>query len=105
MSGEFEIAIVNGKGVIKVNQNLLSELPAEMLRTAFEELIERGQKNLVIDLTQTFAINSYGLGRILTLLNKIKEEGGQLAVRVSHGYVKEIIKILLLDKVLPLEEV
>ncbi len=105
MQESFEIGIINGRGVIKVNQNLLSEVPAEMLRSAYEELVERGQKNIVIDLTQTIAINSYGLGRILVLLKELTSQGGNLVVRVGNGYVKEIIKVLLLDKVIPLEEV
>ncbi|MCS6961344.1 MAG: STAS domain-containing protein [Deltaproteobacteria bacterium] len=105
MTDVFDVAIVDGKGIIKVSQNLMSELPAELLRNAFEDLLERGQKSVVIDLTQTISINSYGLGRILMLLNKAKEQSGSLAVRVAPGYVKEIIKLLFLDKVIPIEEI
>lgn len=105
MSEEFEVSIVNGRGVIKVTQNLMSELPAELLRSAFEDLVERGQKSVVIDLTKTVSINSFGLGRLLALQNKLVEAGGDMSIRVSQGYIKEIIRILHLDKVFKLEEI
>lgn len=105
MSEEFEVSIVNGRGLIKVTQNLMSELPAELLRSAFEDLLERGQKMVVIDLSKTIAINSFGLGRLLALQNKLNEIGGDLSIKVPPGYVREILRILHLDKVFKLEEV
>jgi len=105
MSEEFEVFISEGKGVIKVTQNLVSEAPAEHLENAFSVLEERGQTRIVIDLSGTEAINSFGLGKIFTLLDRVKENGGELSIRIKKNFLSDIIKTLLIDKILTVEEV
>ena len=65
---EFKTRVEEGKSVIEVSSDLDNEQSGEALRIAFNNLYERGQKTIVLDLGGVEIINSYGIGKILMCL-------------------------------------
>lgn len=101
---EFKTRIEDGKSVIEVSSDLDNEQSGEALRIAFNNLYERGQKTIVLDLAGVEIINSYGIGKILMCYKKLKSDSGVLMVKPLTGFVKETFELLMLDNLFPVDE-
>lgn len=101
---EFPTEIIGEKGYIKIAGDLDSEQSGEALRKAFNDLFDRGKRTVVLDLSQVQIINSYGIGKVLMCYKRLKAENGVLMVKPLQGFVKETFELLMLDKLLPVEE-
>lgn len=104
MDKEFITEIVGDKGYIKVDGDLDSEPQGEALRKAFNSIYDRGKRTIVLDLSGVQIINSYGIGKVLTCYKRLKAENGVLMVKPLNGFVKETFELLMLDKLLPIDE-
>ncbi|NLF24913.1 MAG: STAS domain-containing protein [Deltaproteobacteria bacterium] len=100
----YETSIVGEKGYIKVSRDLDSEQSGEALRRAFNQIYEQGKRTIVLDLQDVQIINSYGIGKVLMCYKHLKAENGVLMVKPLQGFVKETFELLMLDKLLPVEE-
>ena len=101
---EFPTEIVGNKGFVKVQGDLDSEQSGEALRRAFNDLFDRGIRTIVLDLTPVQIINSYGIGKVLMCYKRLKAENGALLVKPLQGFVKETFELLMLDKLLPVDQ-
>ena len=101
---EFTTEIVGDKGYIKVQGDLDSEQSGEALRKAFNDLFDRGKRTIVLDLSEVQIINSYGIGKVLMCYKRLKAESGTLMVKPLQGFVKETFELLMLDKLLPVDQ-
>lgn len=90
----------NGEAIIDIIEDLDSEQSGEALRIAFNNLFDKGKKNIILDMSQVEVINSYGIGKILICNKKLQEEKGKLTILGANGFVEEIFKLLMLDKIL-----
>lgn len=104
MDKEFITEIIGDKGYIKVDGDLDSEPQGEALRKAFNSIFDRGKRSIVLDLSGVQIINSYGIGKVLTCYKRLKAENGVLMVKPLNGFVKETFELLMLDKLLPIDE-
>ena len=101
---EFDTEISGDIGKITVKGDLDSEQSGEALRRAFALLFDRGKRTIILDLSDVQIINSYGIGKVLMCYKKLKAENGVLKVRPLQGFVKETFELLMLDKLLPVDE-
>jgi len=101
---EFPTEIKGDRGFVKITSDLDSEQSGEALRKAFNQLFEQGQRTVVLDLSDVQIINSYGIGKVLTCYKRLKAEDGVLMVKPLDGFVKETFELLMLDKLLPVDE-
>ncbi|MCB0330210.1 MAG: STAS domain-containing protein [Bdellovibrionales bacterium] len=101
---EYPTEIIGDKGVVKVTTDLDSEQSGEALRKAFNQLFDQGKRTVVLDLSDVQIINSYGIGKVLMCYKRLKAESGVLMVRPLDGFVKETFELLMLDKLLPVDE-
>jgi anti-anti-sigma factor len=101
---DFPTEIIGEKGYIKIAGDLDSEQSGEALRKAFNDLFDRGKRTVILDLSQVQIINSYGIGKVLMCYKRLKSENGVLMVKPLQGFVKETFELLMLDKLLPVEE-
>lgn len=101
---DFPTEIVGDKGYIKVVGDLDTEQAGEALRKAFNQVFDQGKRTVVLDLTEVQIINSYGIGKVLMCYKRLKAENGVLMVKPLQGFVKETFELLMLDKLLPVEE-
>ena len=101
---EFPTEIQGTKGIIKVNADLDSEQSGEALRKAFNQIYDQGKRTVVLDLSDVQIINSYGIGKVLMCYKRLKADNGALMVKPLQGFVKETFELLMLDKLLPIDE-
>lgn len=75
--------------------------------TAFEaaiaDLVTRGARKVVLDLTQLDYLDSAGLGVILASASKLKQAGGLLRLAKVGPRVMQVLKLTHTDAVLPLD--
>ncbi|MBP9838830.1 MAG: STAS domain-containing protein [Proteobacteria bacterium] len=76
----------------------------QSFETAINELISQGKKKIVIDLSKTETINSYGIGRIFYMDSKLKEMQGSLVLKGVHGFVREILDTIKISQLFIFEE-
>ena len=100
---EFPTDILGDKGFIKITSDLDNEVSGEALRKAFNDLFDKGKRTVVIDMGSVQIINSYGIGKILMCYKRLKAENGVLMVKPLQGFVKETFELLMLDKLLPID--
>lgn len=101
---EFPTEITGDKGTIMVKGDLDSETSGEALRKAFNQLFDQGKRTVVLDLSEVQIINSYGIGKVLMCYKRLKAENGVLMVKPLDGFVKETFELLMLDKLLPVDQ-
>jgi anti-anti-sigma factor len=100
---EYVTEVVGKKALISVKGDLDSEQAGEQLRKAFNKLYDEGQRTIVLDLTEVQIINSYGIGKVLMCYKRLKADSGVLMVKPLQGFVKETFELLMLDKLLPVD--
>ena len=100
---EYPTEINGNKGYIKIEGDLDSEQSGEALRKAFNQIYDQGKRTVVLDLSGVQIINSYGIGKILMCYKRLKADNGTLMVKPLQGFVKETFELLMLDKLLPIE--
>ncbi len=101
---DFKTEIRGEKAFIVVSEDLDSEVSGENLRAAFNKVFDLGKRTIVLDLSSVQIINSYGIGKVLMCYKRLKAENGVLKVTPLQGFVKETFELLMLDKLLPVEE-
>lgn len=101
---DYPTEIIGDKGLIKVTGDLDSEQSGDALRKAFNQVYDQGKRTIILDLGEVQIINSYGIGKVLMCYKRLKAENGVLMVKPLQGFVKETFELLMLDKLLPVEE-
>ena len=70
-------------------------LPLDTMRLAIE--LEKGEKKFLIDFSQTGYIDSSGLGVLVSLSKKIREQGGELRLANLNDDLKTLFELTKLD--------
>lgn len=99
----YETEIIGDRGYIKVGGELNTEEAGELLLEAFQLLYDKGQRTIVVDLSNVAIINSYGIGKIVSCFKRLRADNGTFVVKSPQGFVKETFEILMLDKILTVE--
>jgi anti-anti-sigma factor len=101
---EFQTDVVGVKGYIRIEGDLDSEASGEALRAAFNKVYDQGLRTIVLDMDKVEIINSYGIGKVLMCYKRLKANEGVLMVKPLSGFVRETFELLMLDKLLPIDE-
>jgi anti-sigma B factor antagonist len=72
---------------------------APELKQELHRLVGDGAKRIVIDMTQTTFIDSTTLGVLLSVVKRVRPEGGSVVLVCPDRNVKRIFEITLLDRV------
>jgi len=72
---------------------------SEKIETLVGEFIQKGRKNFVFDLAGVRHLDSTGIGRFISCLNKVMQAGGKLRVAAASGVVREGFRVTRLDTV------
>jgi anti-sigma B factor antagonist len=72
---------------------------APELKQELHRLVGEGAKQIVIDMTQTTFIDSTTLGVLLSVVKRVRPEGGAVVLVCPDRNVKRIFEITLLDRV------
>lgn len=74
------------------------------LQQEVEALIERGISHLVIDMRLVKFINSTALGAVIKAHKRCKAEGGELVVAQPSPFVRDVVKKVGIDKLIPMHD-
>ncbi len=81
--------------VLTLDGRIVGAAESGILMDKLHELIERGEKLLVIDLSHVNAMNSSGLGALISGLNTMRQAGGNLKLT---GLTEKIVKLMTITK-------
>jgi anti-sigma B factor antagonist len=86
----------DGVAVLKVEGQLIVGNRAE-LKSLVQEGLDRGERKFVIDCTQTGYIDSSGLGALVSLSKKVREQGGELRIAGLNEDLRALFELTKLD--------
>ena len=78
--------------------------PVEQVRNETEQLLESGQKNIVVNLGAVTQMDSSGLGVLLRAHNAYKQAGGKIKVYAVPKRVMQLFKMVRLDTIFDISE-
>ena len=91
--------VVDTKGdvvVVDVEGQLIVGNRQELKQKVLERL-ERGDRKFIIDFSNTGYIDSSGLGVLVSLSKKIREQGGELRLASLNGDLRTLFELTKLD--------
>ncbi len=92
---------VEGIPVIELSGELDS-YTCSLFRDAVKEVIEQGNPNVVVNMSNVEYIDSSGLGTLVGGLKRASEKGGRIAVVSSENQICKVLEITGLEKVFPI---
>jgi anti-sigma B factor antagonist len=72
---------------------------APELKQSLQRLVGQGATKLIVDMTETTFIDSTTLGVLLSIVKRVRPEGGSVVLVCPDRNVKRIFEITLLDRV------
>jgi len=76
--------------VIKVEENLVNDPIANEFKQVIYELMDKGEKNIIIDCSEMQFIGSSGIGKLLLAYKRMNDLGGQIAIVNLHPEMKDL---------------
>lgn len=97
---QYNFQVIKEKiGVFHLEGNLIGESDGMALTDIFNEQMEEGVLNFVMDLTSLQHINSSGLGVLITLLTKARKKSGELLLVNPSDYIRNLMLITRLNSI------
>lgn len=92
----FEVSKSDDVTVISVEGQLIVGNRQELKQKVLEEL-EKGERKFVVDFSSTGYIDSSGLGVLVSLSKKIREQGGELRLASLNEDLRTLFELTKLD--------
>ena len=86
----------DGVAILRVEGQLIVGNRQE-LKGLVQEGLDRGERKFVIDCTQTGYIDSSGLGALVSLSRKVREQGGELRIAGLNEDLRALFELTKLD--------
>ena len=100
---------MNIKNTLDSNGNLIVQLTGEMdalgcsqIRKDFEALTQQTHHHTLLDINNINFIDSSGIGAIVFLFKRLKEQGRTLEIIGVQGQPQELMKLLRIDSAIPI---
>ena len=92
------------------SENLMIKLSGEMdaqgcseIRPELEKITEQKQPHVVVDISSVSFIDSSGIGAIVFLFKRLKEQSRTMEIVGVQGQPKELMLLLRMDSAIPLQ--
>jgi anti-sigma B factor antagonist len=92
----FQVEKVKDVLVVEVEGQLIVGNRQELKQRVLEEL-EKGERKFVVDFARTGYIDSSGLGVLVSLSKKIREQGGELRLANLNEDLRTLFELTKLD--------
>jgi anti-sigma B factor antagonist len=92
----FNVSEIDGVTVIEVDGQLIVGNRQELKQRVMDE-VERGGRKFLIDFEKTGYIDSSGLGVLVSLSKKIREQGGELRLANLNEDLRTLFELTKLD--------
>lgn len=89
--------VADGLALIRTH-GYLSRSAGEQLEQLVDRLLAEGQRRFVVNLRDTDLINSVGISILIGVIEKVREQGGELAFSHLTLVNEEIFKIMGLHR-------
>jgi anti-sigma B factor antagonist len=99
----FQVTKENGVTVVDVDGQLIVGNRQELKQKVLDEL-ESGDRKFLIDFARTGYIDSSGLGVLVSLSKKIREQGGQLRLSSLNEDLRTLFELTKLDTLFQISE-
>jgi len=99
MMGALEISEEGIAAVLSLNGKIMGGPEAGQINGAINDLIDRGKKKVVIDLSNTEWMNSSGLGILIGAATTLKNNNGTLVLIHVSDRIMNLLKITKLNSV------
>lgn len=99
---DIKVSESEGKLVVRVKGDIYIDQADELLET-FNNIIEKGPEEVLLDLKGLKSITSSGIGKIVLLYKELQKKKGVLKIEGVNGTIMEIFKIVKLDKLVEIQ--
>lgn len=89
--------------VIEVSGNVTPLVSNQLLETV-DRVLDGEARSVIFDLKEMFYICSMGIGVLAKTMSRLKEVGGKLVLLKPTEQVRELLRILRLDQIVPIVE-
>ena len=86
----------NGVTIVRIVGQLIVGNRQE-LKTLVQEGLDHGESKFLIDCSETGYIDSSGLGALVTLSKKVREQGGELRIAGLNEDLRSLFELTKLD--------
>ena len=92
----FKVVVKDDVTLIEVGGQLIVG-NRQLLKEQVLDRLERGDREFIVDFSKTDYIDSSGLGVLVTLSKKIREQGGQLSLASLSDDLRTLFELTKLD--------
>ena len=85
-----------GVTVVRIDGQLIVGNRQE-LKSLIQESLDNGERKFLIDCSQTGYIDSSGLGALVSLTKKVREQGGELRIAALNDDLRSLFELTKLD--------
>ncbi len=82
-----DVIILDLKGKITIGEG------DKLLREKITELLEKGERKIILNMARVSYLDSSGTGEVVSLLMKVKKAGGELKLLSLSQKIKDIFQI------------
>jgi anti-sigma B factor antagonist len=95
---------VEGITVLEVRGRITAGEGSEMLRKRISDLIQTGNKRIVLNLYDVEYVDTCGIGALVRIHATLSKQGGQLKLVNIHDRLMEILRMTCLHRVLDIQK-
>ncbi len=95
---KYELSDYNGKTLLKIKENLVTDPDAREFKEVLTNLIDGGKKEIIIDFTDMVFIGSSGIGKLLLAYKRLDDMGGKLYVTGLNKDIKDLFVTFRLNE-------
>ena len=100
---DIQIEQQQDKSIIVFDKNIIVGKEAAQIQNSVLDLIEKGEKTIVVDLSKLDFITSWGIGTLIHALTTCTNRNVKFYLSGVKETVHEILKKVKLDQILPIE--
>lgn len=101
---EFSVEELDGKAQIAINENVSVGFDAAKIQNTIVDLIETGNKTIVVDLSNLNYITSWGIGILIYAFSTCSNKNVEFYVTGVNDRVLNIFKRIKVDNIIPVKE-
>ncbi len=90
---KISISMQGSVAVLALDGNIMGGPDASMLNGEIHALLEKGTKNIVLNLAGVDAMNSSGLGMLISGLTATKNAGGSLKIAAGSSKIRSLLAV------------
>ncbi len=70
-----------------------------IMREKVSEVVDEGQKNIILNLNKVTYMDSAGIGELVACLKRVKEKGGMIKLLNASGKVHDLLQLTKLEDI------